>query len=201
MTIYTLPNKRLFYPRRADAQMGGNVMVNRSPMNKAAKSVEFPGDMWVLRLEYGINYTVAERDEQRAFWHRFRGQAHLLRCWHVYHPVPRGTLRGTPTAAAAVEGANSLVITGSSGETLLEGDFLEVTLSDAGTQLIEVASASGTGTITIGLVAPVRKSVSAGATVVWNRPSANFLLTEAPFIPHEPIVSSGFTIEAVEFFA
>lgn len=201
MTIYTLPNKRLFYPRRMDSRPDGNVMVNRSPMNKTAKTVEFPGDTWELRLEYGSNYTVGERDEQRAFWHRFRGPAHLLRCWHVYHPVPRGTLRGSPTAQAASEGANSLVINGSSGETLLEGDFLEVALSDASTQLIEVASASGTGTITIGLVAPLRKAVLNGATVVWSRPSANFLLTEAPYIPHEPIVSSGFVIEAVEFFA
>lgn len=200
MAVYTLPNKRLFFPRRMEVRMAGNVDVNRSPMNGVVTTVEMPGDAWAIRIEYGNNYTIAERDEQRAFWDRFRGQAHLLRIWPIFRAEPRGTAQPTSLASLAVEGANVIVLTVASGATLLPGDFLMVNQTGGYTQLVEVAEATtGTTTCTAELVAPLRRAAAAGSAITWQRPTADFLLTEAPFIPHEPRVSSGFSIEAVEF--
>ncbi len=202
MAVYTLPTKNLFCPRRMEMQMAGNVDVNRSPMNGVVTTVEMPGDAWAIRMEYGFTRSAGERDEQRAFWNRLRGQAHLLRVWPIFRSEPRGTARPVSLASLAVEGANSIVVTVASGATLLPGDFLMVNQTGGYTQLVEVAEATTVTTAcTAELVAPLRRAAAAGSAVVWQRPYADFLLTQAPFIPHEAELSSGFSIEAVEFVA
>lgn len=200
MAIIALPNTRLFRPRRWESQMAGAFQSNISPVNKARDTVDLIGDGWAWRFDYGNNLTSDERDEQRGYWDRFRGGANLLQAWPPVRPEPRGTLRGSPTlSAAAAEGAGTIVVAGSGGSTLLAGDFLEVPFPDSSTQLVEIHSATGSGTITCTLVAPLRKAASSGAALVWLRPSALFHVVTAPLIPHEPKVSGGFTVELEEF--
>lgn len=200
MSTFLLPNKRLFLPRRFDIAMRGNVSVNTSEVNGVMTTLENPGDQWIIRLEYGRHYTEVERDEQRAFFHRFRGQANVFRCWPLNRPEPRGTMRGTPfTSGITVEGSNTILVVGAAGTTLEKGDYLGVLQNTDTPQLLEVADTTGTGSVLVSLVAPVRRELAGNSAVTLVRPHADFLLIEPPMIPHEPIVSSGFTIDAVEF--
>ena len=201
MSIYTFPTDEIYAPLEFEMQMRGNVMVNRSPTNGAITTVEIPGDQWAIRMMYSYRAN-ADYQAIAAFWNRFRGQSNILRIWNVAQPAPLGTLRGSPVlASAAVEGANSVVVQGSSGETILPGDMLGITLASTKVQLVQAAAVSGTGVaITVSLVAPLRGAANSSAVVVWNKPTADFILTEAPFIPYRAVASGGFSIEAVEFF-
>lgn len=199
MAIKALPNRRLFMPKLFELQMRGNVFMNQSPMNGVVRTAEIPGDSWVIRMEYSFRKN-DEYHELRAFWNSLRGPAHVLRCWHLFHPEPRGTLRGSPTlSVAAVEGANQITILGGAGSTLLPGDFVGVTLNNSKLQTVEVESATGTGTITATITPPLRRAALVDSTVVWQRPTIDFLLQTAPYIPHTARYSGGFSIEAVEF--
>lgn len=199
MSVIALPNRRLFFPRRIDATLVGNVHRSRSPLAGTATPVAFPGDPYRWRLEYGNN-TRVERFEQAAFFDRFRGGANYLRMWFVAQPEPRGTLRGSPTVLEDVsEGASQIGIVGQSGETLLPGDWLQVPLANGKTQLIRVAEASGTGTITVATTAPFRADVDDGAAVVWQRPTADWHVLSPVTLPNEPDICGGFTVELEEW--
>src|SRR5690606_35314242 len=147
MTVFALPNKRLFRPKRWIPRLEGAHDGNVSPVNKAADIVDLIGDGWYWVLEYGNNYTAGERDEQRGFWDRFRAGSDLLRIWPPTRPEPRGTLRGNPTAAATAAGSLTMTVNGSTGATLEIGDYLQVPFADGTTQLVEIHSATGAGTI------------------------------------------------------
>lgn len=196
MAVYVFPES--LGPNSFGMQMVGNVMVNQSPMNKAVQRVEFAGDLWLVRAEF----PPMGREEfrpVRAFFNRFRGMAHTLRIWDLAHPEPYGTLRGAPTLAlAAVEGANQVVIAGAAGATLIAGDMIGITLSTGVVQLCETAAASGTGTITVDITPPLRRSAAFGAAVVWNRPKVDVILTTPPFGIDIVAVADGFTFEAIE---
>lgn len=203
MAIIAMPDEDLFVPRSMDTQMVGAIQINRSPVNGAVDIVDMIGDHWQWVLDYGDRETEGDRDAQRGFFDRFRSGANLIRCWPIMRPFPRGTLRGAPTlGAAAVEGANVIIVVGTPGSTLLPGDFLGIPLSSMGgglTQLVEIHTATGTGTITCTLVAPLRKSAVGGAAVVWNKPTADFMILSPVVIPHGQVTSGGFTVEMEEF--
>ena len=100
----------------------------------------------------------------------------------LYGLAPRGTMRGTPVvAASAAQGARSLVITttGAASQTLLMGDYFGVTTAN-GSQVVTVtANATAAGnTLTVSIEAPLRGSVGAGTSVVWNAPPVVYVLTE-----------------------
>jgi len=205
MSTIILPNTDLFCPGDFLIQIRGNILVNVSPMNGSTQTVEMPGDRIVFTLMYGPHHS-SDIAALRAFWLRFRGQAHVLRLWNLAQPIPLGTLRGSPVLeSAAVEGANSVVISGTGGSTLNVGDWIGITLSTSDLQTVEVVESSGTGTITVGINPPLRRSAADGATVVWQRPWVDCLLTSPPTIPHgkgsanQMGISDGFTIEAAEF--
>lgn len=200
MAIISMPDDELFCPSRVTPLYQGANVVNRSPINGAVDVVDLIGDGWFWILDFGARSTDGERDRQRGFFNRFRGGTDLLRCWPFMRPVPRGTLRGSPTLGATVAaGEMTIVVVGSSGATLESGDFLGVTFPDTTTQLVEVHSASGTGTITVVLNAPLRQGANAGSAVVWNKPTADFWIPSPPSIPHGPGVSGGFTVELEEW--
>lgn len=203
MSTFTLPNKRLFRPRSMAWKLVGNVSFNRSPTNGVITTGEKPGDAWTIKLEYPPHYT-DDRAALRAFYNRFRAMAHVFRCWNIVHPEPRGTIRqatGVTTYSSAVWGASLLhLAVPTDGLTMLAGDMVGVT-GNGFPLLLECAEdvVSFDGILSMQLTAPLRYNLSAGSAVTLVRPYADFLLTEAPEVPHEPKVSPPFTIQAVEF--
>src|SRR5690606_14205547 len=132
-----------------------------------------------------------------AFFNQFRGgYANTLRIWDLSHPIPAGTMRGSPTCAAANEGANQITISTTSGATLEAGDNIGVTLSTGFVQLCQVTGAETVGsTITANITPPLRRSVTGGASIVWNKPTVDCVIYEHPFIA----LSTGGVSEEFEF--
>lgn len=197
MTNILLPTTHQFCVRRFDIRMAGAVQAVQSVFTGAIQTAEQLGDQWHIRLEYGF-HMADERALVEAFFNRFRGMAHVLQCWHLRRPRPL-TFTGPATVATnASAQATTIVVTGFG--TLKPGDMLGLSLAGGKTQLVQVHTATGTNTMTCGITPPLRGPVASGSTVVLERPTADFLITEAPFMGYERNVGAGFAIEAVEFF-
>jgi hypothetical protein len=200
MSTYLLPDVIAEKCVGFDIQMVGNVMSNTSPLNNVTRTAEFPGDLYSIRVEFAPMFH-HEFVAHEVFWNRLRRNAHRFQIWRlVNRGVPRGTLRGSPTVrTAAVRGANFLNITGDVGGTLIPGDMLGVTLDNAVVQPVQVAVASGAGsTLTVELVAPLRRAANQNALIYWYRPLITCVLTAPPFPSYRSVVSEGYTIEAIE---
>lgn len=168
-----------FRPRAFGMTVEPSVLVSPSPFASITRTVEVPGPVWVATLTMPTDYA-GDRARVEAFWAKVRGQANAVRLWHMVRPVPRGTLRGSPTVEAVAVDAEQITINCAAGETLLAGDMLGV-----GPNLLQVTSdgqESG-GQMTVGVAPPVKVAVLAGTAVVWNRPTAVFLLTQPRVLP------------------
>ena len=79
------------------------------------------------------------------------------------------------------QGATTLVIAGTNGQTALAGDMLGVTTTAAyAVQLVRVVvggTISG-GTVSLTIEPALRASASNGAAIVWDRPSALWKLVD-----------------------
>lgn len=203
MAVYSLPNLRLYRPRSMSWQLMGNIGFNRAPTVGVITTSELPGDAWSVKLEYGVHYT-EERHRLAAFYHRFRGPAHIFRCFDIVKPEPKGTMRGAPTVLYVVQqGAYAMTIQTTAGATLKAGDMLGVASSlfpyPILIQAAEDTAANGAGIMLLEMVAPMRYPISVGAAITWQRPYADFLILTPPVIPFEPKLSPPFSVEAVEF--
>ncbi len=143
----------------------------QSPFDGTTESIEFPGERW------GCALTLAPvpdflGGEIEALFGRLAGGTERLRLGHRLRPVPRGTMRGTPTVnAAAARGAQSLLL--NTDGTLLAGDFFKI-----GNQVFQAfqSCAPISGVLTVPLVQRVRVPVAASDAVTWDRPTALFVL-------------------------
>jgi hypothetical protein len=143
----------------------------KSPFNGATESIEFPGERWAVSL--GVQpFYARDGGQAEAFWARLAGGMERVRIWHFMRPQPLGSMRGTPTVAvAAVRG--DLVLQLNTTGTLKAGDMIGV-----GSQLCQVfqdCEPSG-GVLSVPLVQRIRGAVSAGTSVVWQKPTALFVM-------------------------
>lgn len=115
----------------------------------------------------------------RALQHALAGQVNRLAVWDFGNPEPRGTARGEWRAAArAPAGASSIVLdvsAGQNGRTLLIGDWIGVGQDSEGParQLLHVQASTAViaNQLSVEFSPPLRASVSAGAPVLWDRPT------------------------------
>jgi len=109
---------------------------------------------------------------------QLRGRTNQLALWNHGRPEPKGTMRGTMTAAAAAQGATTMTVTasGQAGRTLLAGDYLGVGsgLTQQVVMITADAVANASGVIAVSFEPGLRNALSAGAAVTWNRPKALF---------------------------
>ena len=125
-----------------------------------------------------------------------------VRLHHMQRPQPLGTMRGTPTVSAT-QAANSreISITTTAGATLLAGDVFGVA-----NQLCQCgyggAVADGAGAMVVPLVLPLRRAVTAGAAVTWDKPTGTFqILTLDPLFDYQaPQMQMGLTVELSEVY-
>ena len=147
----------------------------KSPYNGTLQSVEFVAERWVLSVTLPQRARL-DAGQVEAFFFRLRGGVHRVRAWHFGRPVPRGTMRGSPTLSAQVtRGGTSLPITGgTASSTLKAGDMLGV-----GGQLFMVAediTLNGSGAGTVAVVHRVRSTIASGSAVTWNKPTGDFVM-------------------------
>lgn len=167
-----------------------------SIFNSATESIEFPGERWLVSL------TLPERKsrnggEAEAFFGRISGGMERVRLWHFLRPVPRGSMRGAPTlAAAASRGELSLQITTTG--TLEAGDLFKV-----GNQVFQAfqSCAPVGGVLTVPLVQRVRSTLAAGAAVQWDKPTALFVMpSKTHRTPYRPGAQERIAVDFEEVY-
>lgn len=84
----------------------------RSPYSGTLQAVDFIADRWQVGMMLPPRL-FAQAGQCEAFFNRLVGGVNRVRLWHQARPVPRGTLRGSPTlSGAAARGNASIAITG-----------------------------------------------------------------------------------------
>lgn len=196
MAIHTIPEWHRNYIVGFEIDLLNNVIENRSKLNMAVKTREFPGDSWMIGIEYrGMPLT--EFWAVRAFWLGVRGKANHVRTYVLDHGIPAGAMRGSPTADAAGEGWVNMVIRNSTGG-LLQGDFIGVQLITGVKQLLMVRNSQGVTVLAVDTAPPLRRGVAAGSPVTWDRPYVDCLIVEPPKFATRGNMSEGFSVQLLE---
>lgn len=195
MPTYTYPDPASagiqWRPESCEWIQNATVLESTSPYTGESRTVDMLGHRWGMSITYPY-HTLEERPEVEAFWLGLRGGSGRVLIWDLNRPVPRGTLRGSPTlAAGAAQFATQLSISGSG--TLLPGDKFKVA-----NQVFVVRSASG---LTVQVEHPVRVALSGGAPVIWDRPTVLMRRTGGELrLPREGARHPGFSVELIEVF-
>lgn len=185
-------------PKRFAPELRTNVLVSPSPLSGSVDTLELPGARWVFGLDYDPAY-FEEQAEREALWTEMGAQANRMALYHFARPVPRGTMRGSPTlSATAAAGATSLSISTTSGNTLLKGDMLGV-----GGQLVQVVAdaTAAAGVLTVSIRPALRAQVASGQPVTWDKPTSLFIPSGPVAIPYNGSMGEGFSVEMVEAWA
>ena len=203
MTTYTWPQTQTFVPTTFEWRLVPNIIrSSMSPFNGHMQTVEAPGARWSVVLTL-VAHRNADRAEIEAWLNKVRGAANRIALWHPMRPLPRGTLQAnTTTNATAAAGAVSITIAATTGLTLLAGDMISIATENSKTQLVQVVqdATAAASSMTVAFTPPMRWSVANGAAVVVIRPTASFMLDDAPSIPYAPVVSPGFSISLTEAY-
>ena len=192
MSLIPLPAK--FKPRTCLPRMSVNQRVQASNFGGSEQVVDLLNDRWILSCELPPRL-MDEGAWIEAFIGRMRGQTNTTSVYHFARPQPRGTVRGTLTLnASAAQGASTIVLTGcspSSG-TLLEGDMLGV--SGLLLMVATDCTASG-GIISVPITNALRKALTAGAAVTWDKPTMEARLLDTSYVGYEPAIAQGVTFD------
>lgn len=197
MTTYTYPSTANFALGSFEIGLREAVLVSSGTLSGAIQTQELPGARWVASLGYE-RQGAAERAEVEAFWNRLQGQINRVALWHLVHPAPRGTMRGTPVLASDVAiRATVATITTTPGATVFSGDMLGI-----GGRLVKVvgdATADGAGALLVNFAPCLPDGAAAGSAVVWDKPTATFMST-APviMIPYRDHYGAEFGVDLVE---
>lgn len=206
MPTITYPTTDLFRPSGIDWGETRIVRVTGGgALGPTEQTIETPySHRWRATLTLRRRSVPAQRAQVEAFVSTLRSGANRLALHHIAHPAPYGTLRGSPTLSGAhAQGATTLLIAGTNGQTLIAGDMLGVTTA-AGAQLVRVVTGGtvASGTVSVGIEPALRASAAAGSAVVWDKPTALFRLTSpdwaAQFVPGE---AAPITLDFVEVTA
>jgi hypothetical protein len=110
--------------------------------------------------------------EREGYIMHLRSQRIWMRFGIPHRPIPRGTLRGTPTlTSAAVAGAMAINITTTAGVTLRPGDFLGCGTNTLIMIGIPGDTADGGGSMSAcPLAYPLPVALSGGASLTWDNP-------------------------------
>lgn len=172
MATLTYPSGIDFLPESFAMWLEPNMLASTAPLTKSVRRVRLTGSPWRMRMAFD-RATPEGQAEREAFWNAVGGQENLIALYHFRRPVPRGTMRGTPTlAAVAAKGATSISIQTTAGATLLAGDMLGI---GALVQVKAPATANGSGLMTVTIQPKLIAQIASGTAVVWNKPTADFM--------------------------
>ena len=193
MSLIALPTG--FCPNMFSLRLQTTQRAFASPFGGSEQVIDMLNDRWLISLSLP-NRKFADAAVIEAFIASLRGMTNTVALYHWVRKVPRGTMRGTPTVAAASAGAGSLAITTTAGATLLAGDMIGV-----GGLLLQVATdatADGAGAMALPIVNRLRTAVAGGAAVVWDKPTAPFRLASPSAIQYIPGYAPEVSFDFVE---
>lgn len=157
-----------------------------------------PGSRFVCTVGLANDKETRYRPRMEALIVSLRGGARLLSMHHLGRPVPRGTLRGTPTLDSGIAaGANTIPLANCNG-TLEAGDFIGL----PGQVVMVESPVSPTGGKMTATVSPaVRAAHNSGTAVTWDKPPILWIPksnTAGPFPFTAAGVRPAFSFELVE---
>jgi hypothetical protein len=186
-------------PRSCRFMLATFQRMHSSPYGGSEQFVDLLNDRLMCSLVLPAN-THGGAAAVEAFLASFRGQVRTIDLWHFTRPAPRGTMRGSPVLSAnAAQGAASLSITTTANATLLAGDMIGV-----GGLLLMVqadAQANGSGAMTVTIVNRLRKALTSGAAVAWDKPTAPFRLMSHSGVQYIPGTTDDVSMELSEAIA
>lgn len=168
-----------------------------SPFGGSEQYADLLNDRWEVSLTLPPT-TGADSAVFEAYVAQMLRRVNTTNLYHFGRPTPRGTLSGSPTAQAAAQGAASITLNATTGHTLRAGDLIGVS-----GLLLQVAAdcVSVAGAMPVPLVNRLRRSVSAGSAVVWDRPTASFRLASQPRVVYLGGYAEGVAMDFVEAIA
>jgi hypothetical protein len=177
-------------------QLMVNQRVHSSPFGGSEQVIDMLNDRWTATVAVPAR-TNDEAAIYEAFIGSLRGMVNTINLFHLVRPIPRGTMRGTPTCQVSGQGDGAMVLhTGQPGCTLLAGDMFGVS-----GLLLQVASdvaADGSGVMVVTLVNRLRKQIANGSAITWDRPTAPFRLMSTPAMQHVPGWAEGVSLDFAE---
>lgn len=173
-----------FVPSAFKLVLHTNQRVNAAPGGGSEQVVDMLNDRWTATLSLPM-YDASDAAALEAFVAGLRGQVNTVDLCHLRRKVPQGTMRGSPTLyAGALQGASSIQIQGSAGDTLKAGDMLGI-----GGLLLMVsadASANGFGVLAVSIANRLRIALTLGSSVTWNAPTAPFRVLTTSGVEYVP---------------
>lgn len=185
MAIIALPTGLTFGTFRISRRRYDYDEVSEATGNVATRPTGNP--RWALSVASPRRMNQTQADLWLPMLMKLRGRINHLEAWDVFRPAPVGTMRGTLTLSSpCAVGATSLVITGGAGQagtTLRPRDWLQVG-AGLGSQLVmvtDLATANGSGVVTVNIANEMRLAWSAGTAVAWDKPKGYFkLMSDSP---------------------
>ena len=205
MTIYAWPG---WGAARFELRIIPNLRTFAGPYTPTTQILDLLGERWAARIDLPQTNNSIEGAAREAFFDRLKGMAHQIAVWHLKLPAPQGTLRsdtasvavvnassaavtvvnasaatvsmligGAPTVGAVSQLANNALINTLAGRTVRAGDMLGI----AG-QLVRVmadSAANSAGQLLIEFQPRARTAWPIYSAVVWDKPTANFMLKAA----------------------
>jgi len=193
--VATMP--RVFLPRSFSAGLQTNTRSFASPFGGSEQVADMLNDRWSFALELAArNHDEAASVE--AFVAAMRGMSNTTNLYHFGRPTPRGTLAGSPTAQAAAQGAGTITLNATTGHTLRAGDLIGVS-----GLLLQVAAdcVSAAGAMPVPLVNRLRRAITAGTAVIWDRPTGTFRLASQPRVVYLGGYAEAVAMDFVEAIA
>lgn len=202
MSATPWPTSAAFEPSAMTWKLVPNVLTMTSPFTGHRQTVETPGARWLATVTLPAQ-TPARRATVEAYFNALRGPVGRIALWHLMRAKPRGTLDANTTLAGALAANEStLTITAAAGKTILAGDMIGVLLDDGRSQLFQATAdaLSISTSMTVTVTPPARWSAASGRLVTVVRPTAEFLLDEAPTITYLPGHGPALTVAMSETF-
>lgn len=170
--------------------------VSSSPYSGSEQVVDLLNDRWAISMTLPARRS-GDGAAVEAFIASLRGMTNTVNLWHMQRPVPRGTMRGTPLSDPGVQGANTMVIGSMTpGATLLAGDLIGI--NGLLLMIAQDSVANGLGQMTITMVNRLRKTITVGTPVIWDRPTAPFRLASSVAVQYVPGYSPEVSLDFLE---
>lgn len=195
MTAYALPS--WFKPSRFELRLMPNTRVFVGPYTPTTQVIDLLGERWMARVDLPPDTDPIIGAAREAFFDRLKGPLNQITMPHMRIKAPQGTLRGSPTLKANVAqlGQLAALTNVEAGATLKAGDMLGIN-----GQLVRVmadATTNANGDLPFYFQGRARTAWSAGTPVVWNAPTANFMLKSADGVP--TVWNPGSVVDASSF--
>lgn len=156
-----------------EMRIANNVESFTSPYSKDTQVVDLLGEKWQIRVDLPARIEEAQGAMREAFFDRLNGPVNLISLWHLKRQIPRGTFRGATVNGPCAQLANLCILNVATGTTLKAGDHISLN-----GQLVRAMAdtVSVGGLMTVEFLPRTRTIIPNGATVGWNKPTANFML-------------------------